>query len=101
VQQFVGLTDVTDIRGGPDHLLHQTTLRVHSDVSFHTKMPLAALLGLVYLTVALPALILCRGRVRDDSRIHDRARFHQVRLLAQHHVDLGQYSTRYIGLSNK
>jgi hypothetical protein len=55
----------------------------------------------VYLTVALPALILCRGRVRDDSRIHDRARFQLVRLLAQHRVDLGQYSTRYIGLSNK
>lgn len=54
----------------------QLCLAIHADVGLHAKMPLIALLGLAHLGIALPILVLGRGRRVDDRRIDDGAGAH-------------------------
>lgn len=58
------------------HRVDQLCLAIHADVGLHAEIPLIALLGLAHLWIALPILVLGRGRRVDDRRIDDGAGAH-------------------------
>jgi hypothetical protein len=83
VQQPHGLGDVGHVRRGDGDGAHRLAVPVRSDVRFHSKIPLVALLGLVHPGIALLAGVLGRGGRGDERGVHPRA-------FAQHQAALGE-----------
>ena len=90
VQQRVRLGDVVLIgRRGRDRV-HQPGVGIHTDVGFHAKVPLVALLGLVHLGVTLAIAVLGGAGRRYQRGIDGRALFEQQALGRQRGIDGGQ-----------
>jgi hypothetical protein len=66
VQQPMALRDVIDVGSRADNAVHQARVGVHTNMAFHSEMPLISLLGLLHLRVALAALVL--GGTRRPDR---------------------------------
>ena len=89
------LGHVGRVRLGHAQPVRHTRPRVHSDVHLHPQTPIVPLLRLVQLRVALAALVLGRGRRRDDAGVHDRARLQPQPLVRKVRVDRrGQLSSK-------
>ena len=87
VQQRMPLRDIVDVSRRSDDGVHQTGLRVHPNMGFHTEVPLIALLNLVHLGVAFTALVLGRARCSNQGGIHHGARLEQQAMGGQLGVD--------------
>ena len=68
--------------------MHQAGYCIDSDVRFHSKIPLVALLCLVHLGIALFPDVLGGDGRGDDRGIHDSTFPHEQLTLSQVHADL-------------
>ena len=83
MQQSVGLGRVVHIGRRSDHRMYQPRVGIHTDVCLDTKVPLVALLGLVYLGVTSTVFVLgVTGRSNQVGR-HYGARLEQQAVGAQ------------------
>ena len=91
VQQAMTLRDIVDIGSRSDDGVHQARICVDSDMRFHPKVPLVALLGLVHLGVTLTGTALGGAGRCNQSGIDYAASFEQQALGGQLGVDHLQY----------
>ena len=83
VQQAVPLGDIVDVGSRSDDGVHQARICIDPNVRFHSKVPLVALLGLVYLGVTSTVFVLGgTGRSNQGGR-HYGARLEQQAVGAQ------------------
>jgi len=74
MQQRMPLGDIINVCGCADDGVHQTGLRVHPNMGFHTEVPLIALLNLVHFGVALTGLVFGGAGRSNQGSIHHGAR---------------------------
>ena len=87
VQQAMTLRDNVDIGSRSDDGVHQARICVDSDMRFHPKVPLVALLGLVHLGVTLTGTALGGAGRCNQNGIDYAASFEQQALGGQLGVD--------------
>ena len=73
MQQIGQQVHVRHVGRSRGHRVNVALLRIHPDMRLQPEVPLVALLRLVHRRIALPSLVLGRGRSMDDGRIDDRA----------------------------
>lgn len=97
VNQLVCLGNVMLVGRCGFNTVNQTRLCISTDVSFHVKVSVVALLGLMHLRIRLAALILgrawCTG---DDGGIYDRAVAQQQTALTRHGIDISEQAYRQL-----
>ncbi len=71
--------------------VHQARVSVHANVRLHAKVPLAALLGLVHLRVALAFVVLVRTGRCNQGGIHHRAGLDHQPAINQFGIHSRQY----------
>ena len=87
VQQAVPLGDIVDVGSRSDDGVHQARICVDSDMRFHPKVPLVALLGLAHLGVTFARAVLGGARCGNQGGIHHGARLEQQAVSAQLGID--------------
>lgn len=84
------LCHVVDVGRRAHHRVHQDRVRIHTDVGFHSKVPLIAFLGLVHLGVAFAEAVLGRTRRGNERGIDHGPALEQQTLGRQRGVDSGK-----------
>jgi len=90
VQQRSGLGDIVRIGCDGGDVVHHIGVGIDSDVGFHAKVPLLALLGLMHVGVALAAVVLGGAGGGDERGVHDGALPEQQPFAAEFGVDAAQ-----------
>ena len=92
VQQAVSLGHIVDSGRRADAAMHQARVGIHPNIRFHPEVLLVALVGLVYLGVALTRTVLGRTWRGNQGGIDNRADFEQQALGRQRGVTIAAKS---------